>query len=129
MIMAGYSKTPLPQKLGIKENHTVCLVNAPEGFAALLEPLPSGVVLLGELRGKEAKNILLFFTTRRAELEKAFTRLKKHLRYDGALWVCWPKGASGVETDVNENKVREVALANGLVDNKVCAIDDTWSGL
>ena len=127
--MAGYSGTPLVQKLGIKEGQSVALVHAPAGFLALLEPLPHDLTLLSQLRGKTRKDVLLFFTTKRAQLEKQVDHLKDHLAYAGGLWVCWPKKSAGVPTDVTEDVVREVALANGLVDNKVCAIDETWSGL
>jgi hypothetical protein len=125
--MAGYSGTPLAKKLGIKEGHVVAFLQAPDEFASLVAPLPEAVQVASRL--KAALDVLLFFTTRRAELDKQFERLKRHLKKDGGLWVCWPKKTSGVESDLNENIVREIALANGLVDNKVCAVDETWSGL
>jgi hypothetical protein len=124
--MAGYSGTPLPQKLGIKEGHRVALVGAPAGFAATLTPLPP--VKLGSKLA--AADVILFFTRSRAELEKRLPALDKALDPDGGLWICWPKKTSGVATDMTEDVVRQIALPGGrLVDNKVCAIDDTWSGL
>ncbi|MFO0966692.1 MAG: hypothetical protein U0793_14055 [Gemmataceae bacterium] len=125
--MAGYSGTPLAKKLGLKEGQTVAFLQAPENLTALLEPLPTDLRIHNRLAAD--LSVLLFFTTRRAELEKKFDRLQASLLPNGGLWICWPKKASGVETDVNENIVRDIALANGLVDNKVCAIDETWSGL
>jgi len=127
MSSAGYSGTPLPKKLGIKEDARVALVAAPPEAASLLAPLPSGVVLRSQLRGEA--DVIVFFARRRRELEQRFDALVAKLERDGALWVAWPKRASGVETDMTENVVREVALPTGLVDNKVCAIDETWSGL
>jgi|SRR3954447_25169774 len=125
--MSGYSGTPLAQKLGIKEGHAVAFPGAPENFPALLAPLPDGVEVRARARG--TLNVLVFFTRRRAELERRFAPLKRALDPGGGLWVAWPKRSSGVETDMTEDVVREVALAGGLVDNKVCAIDETWSGL
>lgn len=126
--MAGYSGTPLPQKLGIKPGYRVALVDAPEGFRRTLGELPDSVVLTGTL-GKRPQNVIVWFVTKQPILVKQFTSIAKHLDPSGGLWVAWPKKSSGVVTDVKENTVRSVALAAGLVDNKVCAIDDTWSGL
>jgi len=127
--MAGYSGTPLPRKLGIKDGHAVALLEAPDGFAATLSPLPQGVALYTEFAATSSYDIILFFTKSRAELQRRFKVLMKALDPDGGLWVAWPKRASGVATDVTEDVVRNIALAAGLVDNKVCAVDDTWSGL
>jgi hypothetical protein len=127
MTAAGYSGTPLPKKLGIKEDARVALVAAPPEAAGLLEPLPPGVVLRSQLRGET--DVIVFFTRRRRELELQFDALLAKLERDGSLWVAWPKRASIVETDMTENVVREVALPRGLVDTKVCAISDVWSGL
>ena len=125
--MAGYSGTPLPRKLGIRDGDVVALVRAPEGFRGTLGELPDGVRLRSRL-GRDHEVIVAFFT-RRSELERRFDALAAALDVDGGLWVAWPKRASGVATDITEDTVREVALPRGLVDNKVCAIDQTWSGL
>lgn len=127
--MAGYSGTPLPQKLGIRENHRVAILKAPIGFQEILGPLPNGVVLKRRVMGKESFNVIVVFVKSRSELLRRFAGCVDRLDPSGGLWVSWPKKASGVPTDVTEDRVREVALAAGLVDNKVCAIDDTWSGL
>ena len=123
----GYSGTPLPKKLGIKEGASVVLVHAPDGAAALIAPLPDGV-RLGRRIGTNADVVVAFFT-RRAALAREFDRLRQAIHDAGGLWIAWPKRASGVVTDITEDVVREIALAAGLVDNKVCAIDATWSGL
>ena len=125
--MAGYSGTPLPKKLGLKEGHTLLLDGAPDGFDATLGELPSGVVHVGGADG--AVDVIVAFTKARADLERRFAALKAALAFDGGLWIGWPKRASGVTTDVTEDVVRAIGLAHGLVDNKVCAIDETWSGL
>jgi hypothetical protein len=124
--MAGYSSTPLVRKLGIKEGTRVAVVAAPEGFADSLA-LPKGVQLRREARGR--LDVVVFFVTRRAELARRFSRLAHGLEPDGGLWIAWPKKTSGVATDLTFAPVQEIGLANGLVDNKVAAIDDTWSGL
>ena len=125
--MAGYSGTPLPQKLGIRAGSRVALVRAPEGFAVVLDPLPDGVRLGTQARG--AQDVVVFFATRLAELERRFASLARSVEPAGGLWIAWPKKTAHVATDLSENVVRDVGLANGLVDNKVCAVDDTWSGL
>jgi hypothetical protein len=125
--MAGYSGTPLPQKLGIKEGHALAFLSAPKEFQKALGSLPLGV-RVGDKLGKNT-DVVVMFVTRFADLKKGFPRAAKALASNGGLWVAWPKKASGVETDVDEHKVRATALAAGLVDNKVCAIDETWSGL
>jgi hypothetical protein len=125
--MAGYSGTPLVQKLMIKPGHRLALLDAPDGFSKVLGALPDGVSVTGKLGA--AHDVVLLFVTARSDLEKRFAKTAKHLDPAGGLWVAWPKKASGVATDVTEDVVREVALAAGLVDVKVCAIDDTWSGL
>lgn len=103
------------------------LVGAPDGFEALLAPLPDGV----EIRHRLGKNadVIVAFHTSRAAYEERFDRLRAGMRDTGGLWIAWPKRASGVPTDMTEDVVREIALAKGLVDNKVCAIDEVWSGL
>ena len=125
--MAGYSGTPLPAKLGIRPGARIGLRNAPPGFRTLLEPWPEDAVVTGP-RARELDLVVLFATTAR-ELEKEFRRGAAALVPAGALWIGWPKKASGVATDLAEDRVREIGLAAGLVDVKVCAIDDTWSGL
>lgn len=125
--MAGYSGTLLPRKLGIKAGDRLALVAAPSDFDATLGTLPEAVTVRRQLRGPV--NVAVFFTKRRADLERRFEALSTAIEVDGGLWVAWPKRASGVATDVTEDTVREVALPAGLVDNKVCAIDETWSGL
>jgi hypothetical protein len=119
--VAGYSGTPLPQKLGIKDGSRVRLAHAPEGSASSL-----GVV--ARSRG-EADVLMVLFTRSAAELGREFPRLRRSLQQSGGLWIAWPKQASGVSTDLNEGAVRRYGLSQGLVDNKVCAIDETWSGL
>jgi hypothetical protein len=124
--MAGYSGAPLARKLGIREGQRIAFPAAPEGFDRLLAPLPE-VDISPRLRAP--LDVIVFFTRRRAELNRRFAALKRALDPAGGLWIAWPKRSSGVDTDLSEDVVREIALANGLVDNKVCAIDATWSGL
>jgi hypothetical protein len=153
--MAGYSGTPLPQKLGIKEGARLGLVRAPTDFARTLGALPAGVVPRklavdrvgtrraspdGSHRGRSgtlpgfqlkppAYDVIVCFTRTMAEVARDVPALRQRLDPAGGLWMAWPKQASGVKSDVNENLVRARGLAAGLVDNKVCAIDDVWSGL
>ncbi len=122
--MAGYSGTPLPKKLGIREGSTLALIGAPIG---VIDDLPRDVTVKRRARGP-ADVVVAFFTQRR-EFERRIGVLARMVFPSGGLWVAWPKRASGVETTMHEDVVREVALPLGLVDNKVCAIDDTWSGL
>ena len=124
---AGYSGTPLPKKLGIREGSRVAVVSAPDGFTRVLGPLPPGVELRTGARGR--CDVVVFFVTRRAELARRFPGFVRALEPDGGLWVAWPKKTSGVATDLVFERVQEVGLGCGLVDNKVAAIDDTWSGL
>lgn len=125
--MAGCSGTPLATKLGIKAAHTVGVINAPEHFAALLEPLPDGVTIVSGVRSR--RDVVVAFFVRRSEIEQKLTAMTKAVFPDGAIWVAWPKKAAKVPTDITEDVAREVALPTGLVDNKVCAIDEVWSGL
>jgi hypothetical protein len=125
--MAGYSGTPLTKKLGIKEESRLAFVNAPDGFDRTLGELPERAEVKRVARGP--LDVIVFFTMSAAELTRRFDRLAAALDPTGALWIAWPKHSSGVRTDLTENTVRAVALPKGLVDNKVCAIDDTWSGL
>lgn len=125
--MAGYSGTPLPKKLGIKEKHRVALINAPADFAATLGTLPAGAEIVKQLRAP--LDVIVCFTKSESELLRRFGELAAKLSPTGGLWIAWPKKAAGVATDLNENVVRQTGLETGLVDNKVCAIDETWSGL
>jgi hypothetical protein len=125
--VAGYSGTPLARKLGIKPGARVALVRAPDGFEATLEPLPDGVRMRTQARA--SLDVVVFFATRLAELDRRFQSLARAIAPDGGLWIAWPKRTSYVATDLREGVVREVGLAHGLVDNKVCAVDDVWSGL
>jgi len=124
---AGYSGTPLVRKLGVKEGMRVAWLDAPEGFVALLDPLPDGLRVRASARGK--LDLAVCFATRRAVLARRLPGLREAIRPDGMVWAAWPKKASGVATDITEDVVREIALPLGLVDVKVCAIDATWSGL
>ena len=152
---AGYSGTPLPRKLGVKPGARVGLAGAPDGFGALLEPLPDGarieagapaaadapaadsagavlpgVVLPGPvLPGTGPFDVIVFFTVEQAELAGRLGELRARMAPAAGLWIAWPKRASGVPTDMTEDVIREIALPTGLVDNKVCAIDPVWSGL
>lgn len=127
MADSGYSGTPLWRKLGIREGARVALLGAPEGAAALLEPLPDGVRLLR--RVAPGLDVAVLFTDSAARLERRMPAVRAAMTPAGGLWVAWPKRSSGVPTDVTEDVVRDMGLAAGLVDNKVCAIDATWSGL
>ena len=122
--MAGYSGTPLPTKLGITEDSTLALVGAP---AVVIDGLPPGVTVKRQARG--SADVVVAFFTQRLEFERRIDALGRMIFPSGGLWIAWPKRSSGVETTMGENVVREVALPLGLVDNKVCAIDETWSGL
>ena len=127
MSTAGYSGTPLPRKLGIRAGSRLLLVGAPAGFGAVLGDLPPGVELLEP--GAHEVDVAVLFALDDASLRAQFGPLTDSLQPAGGLWVAWPKRNSGVETDLGENAIREFGLASGLVDNKVCAIDATWSGL
>jgi len=122
---AGYSGTPLPTKLGIKPGHRVLLAAAPSGFD--LGPLPG--VEVHRRAGSAAYDVVLLFVTRRHDLLARLDGLRARLTPAGGLWVVWPKRASGVPSDLDENVLRDVVLPTGMVDNKVCAVDQTWSGL
>ena len=123
---AGYSGTPLVQKLGLKAGMRVHFAEAPKGYFQTLGRTPT-IVLMTKLKGP--LDFIQYFTTSRADLEKKLALFAVALESDGMLWVSWPKKAAKTDTDVTEDVVREVALANGLVDVKVCAVDDVWSGL
>jgi hypothetical protein len=127
--MAGYSGTPLPRKLGLKPGARLGLVKAPADFGRTLGDLPPGVAAKAVSEGKTQFDVIVCFAPTMAEVVCRLPALKSRLDPAGGLWMAWPKKASGVATDVSENAVREIGLAAGLVDNKVCAIDDVWSGL
>jgi hypothetical protein len=125
--MAGYSGTPLPKKLGIKPGCVLYFQNAPAGYLDLLGPLPEGARIIVKL--SEPADLIHLFSKDRAELEKLLPNFLRHIAQDGMIWVSWPKKSSGVPTTVTENIIRDIALPLGLVDIKVCAVDDLWSGL
>jgi hypothetical protein len=125
--MAGYSGTPLAQKLGIKPDSIFLAVGAPDGYLSLLEPIPSGVEFTTRLT--KSTDIVHLFTTSKQELEGLLKKYRTKLKSNGTVWVSWPKKAAKVETDITEDVIREVALPLGFVDVKVCAVDEIWSGL
>jgi|SRR5579872_1658766 len=125
--MPGYSGTPLPKKLGIKDGFSALLVNAPEDVVAALKQSLDHCSLVQDRN--RALDFAMLFTKSAATLKKDFKHLAKQLAPAGMLWVSWPKKSSGVPTDLNENVIREIGLAAGLVDVKVCAVTEVWSGL
>ncbi len=125
--MAGYTKAPLAKKLGIKDGATIALVAAPPGFDRVLAPLPDDVEIRTQARGR--LDVVVFFATRERELARRFPIMARALQPAGGLWVAWPKKTSCVATDLTFDPVQQIGLDYGLVDNKVCAIDDTWSAL
>jgi hypothetical protein len=126
-LTAGYSGTPLPVKLGIKPGSRVGLLRAPADFEHTLGELPPEVIIRHRALGP--LDVVLAFFTRRTELERRLPALRAALDPAGGLWIAWPKRASGLQADLSERDVRELGLAAGLVDNKICAIDAAWSGL
>ena len=124
---AGYSGTPLAKKLGVRSGDTVVLIGAPDGFEHELDGLPDDVTVKRRSGGKP--DVVILFTTKRADLERRFEPLAQSIFPDGSVWIAWPKKSSGVSTDVDENVLRDVGLPYGLVDNKVCAVNEIWSGL
>lgn len=126
---AGYSGTPLFKKLGIREGARVAVVGAPDGFTGLLKGLPTTAKVTKGLQGSGLFDVVIAFTRKAGELAGTIDRARARMEENGGLWIAWPKRASGVATDVTEDIVRAAALEAGLVDNKVCAIDETWSGL
>jgi hypothetical protein len=124
---AGYSRTPLVRKLGIGAGDEVFLVGAPENYGDLVDPLPNGVRFVRRLTPET--DIVHVFATRRARLEKAIATARAKIKSDGVIWASWPKKSSAVMTDITEDTIREIALPLGLVDVKVCAVDEVWSGL
>lgn len=124
--MAGYSGTPLVKKLGIKAGDRVALVNAPDGFNNELEGLPAEVKLVGA-RGEA--EVAIVFARSMAAFRKSFEAATKRMTTDGMVWAAWPKKASGIQTDLDESKIRDFGLGLGVVDVKVCAVNEVWSGL
>ncbi len=141
----GYSKRSLVKKLGIKEGFTVILINQPVNYMALLEPLPENckihyssskgesphreVLDFARTIKKSKVDFIQFFTTDKKEFQKSFPKLKQSLVPNGSLWISWPKTGSKIPTNLNENVIRDIGLENGLVDVKVIAVDEIWSGL
>jgi hypothetical protein len=125
--MAGYSGTPLAKKLGIKTGAKIMLLNAPDNYLQLFTDLPTDVYFVGE--GDVKKDVIHFFTKQQDEFLTMLPQLMKQIKPDGMIWVSWPKKASKVVTDITEDVIRNFALKIGLVDIKVCAVDETWSGL
>ena len=125
--MVGYSGTPLAKKLGIGIGSRIFLADAPKHYMKLVAPLPEGVRVVRKIDGET--DIVHIFSTERARLTAALQRSLNRLKQDGMIWVSWPKKSSKVPTDITEDTIREVALPMGLVDVKVCAVDEVWSGL
>ena len=125
--MSGYSGTPLAKKLGIRAHARLYVRAAPDNYRELLAPLPEGVQSVRRIDART--DLIHLFATRAAALARALTAARRAMRMDAVIWVSWPKRLSGVDTDISENDVRALALPLGLVDVKVCAVDDTWSGL
>ena len=125
--MAGYSGTPLAKKLGIRAGSRVLVSGAPDSYRAALAPLPEAVTFAKKL--SDSVDVIHVFAMQRAKLASALAECRRAMRADASLWVSWPKKASKVATDITEDTIREAALPLGLVDVKVCAVDDVWSGL
>lgn len=125
--MAGYSSTPLLKKLGIKPGYRIYILNEPKNYWKDIAPLPEEVKAM-ENPSKDI-DFLHWFVSERKVFEKNFLRMKKLITKEGMIWISWPKKSSGVASDLDENIIREFGLKNGLVDVKVCAVDDVWSGL
>jgi hypothetical protein len=125
--MAGYSGTPLAAKLGIKAGFSVLVVNEPANYRELLAPLPEPVTFAKKL--KNSVDLIHLFTKSTSELDTKLSAWRHAIKPDATIWISWPKKASKVATDITEDVIREVALPMGLVDVKVCAVDETWSGL
>jgi hypothetical protein len=124
---AGYSGTPLAKKLGIKESFTVAAINAPQNYSELLHPLPDNVKIVSE--AKPSSDMVHLFTNSRDELFSGLARYKDLIKMDGMIWVSWYKKAAKLPTEITEDLIRETAFPLGLVDIKVCAVDEKWSGL
>jgi hypothetical protein len=125
--MAGYSGTPLVKKLGIKSGYRAYIHQPPASYFDWLHPLPGNLEVAGKLSGK--LDFIHLFVGDEKNFRSMFQKCKRYLKNDGMLWVSWPKRSSGVVTDLDENNIRDFGLSEGLVDVKVCAVDETWSGL
>lgn len=123
---SGYSGTPLAKKLGIKEGHTISVINQPDYYFNLFKDLPQ-IKIIKISKGKV--DLIHYFVTEEKQLLKDIQNLKNSIEQNGSIWISWPKKAAKVETDITEDVVRNMALKNGLVDIKVCAVDEVWSGL
>jgi len=126
---AGYSGTPLPRKLGVKPGDAVAILGGPDTVAAEIAGVPGLPPVRRELAGHDPLDVIVVFVTRRADLSRQLAGLRARMAPAAGLWVAWPKRSSGVSTDMTDHVVREIALPTGLVDNKICAIDQTWTGL
>ena len=127
MYTAGYSGTPLAKKLGLKEGFLISVIGAPEGYFDLFDDMPAGVKNVPLEKGK--KNFIHYFVTKEMQLVKDIWKLKNAIEQNGSIWISWPKKASKVPTAITEDIIRRIALQNGLVDVKVCAVNEVWSGL
>lgn len=123
---AGYSGTPLAKKLGIKEGYKIALYNQPEYYFNLFTDFPADVKVINN---KSKVDFIHYFVKEEKQLQKDINKLKEQIEQNGMIWISWPKKSSKVETDITEDVIRNIALKNGLVDIKVCAVDETWSGL
>ncbi len=126
-MVAGYSQKTLTQKLGIKQGYIISLINSPEDYGHLLFPIPPDCSVFDDLI--EPSDTIQYFASDKTNLEKDFRKLRGNLKKDGSLWISWPKKSSKVKTDLDENNVREIGLKEGLVDVKVIAVNEKWSGL
>jgi hypothetical protein len=124
---SGYSGTPLAKKLGIKSGFRIKLVNQPNYYFELFDDLPADIKVLNDIKSK--KNFIHYFAKSATQLIKDIKSIKNEIEPDGMIWISWSKKTSGIQSDVTENLVRETGLKNGLVDIKVCAVDEIWSGL
>jgi hypothetical protein len=127
MKSAGYSSVPLAKKLGIKSLYRIKVINGPHYYFELFDDFPEDAKEV--IRSKRKVDVVHYFTMNTAYLLKDIKKLKAAIKKEGMIWISWPKKSSGIVTDINENTIREIALKNGLVDTKVCAIDDIWAGL
>lgn len=125
--MAGYSGTPLVKKLGLKPASVINVFQPPKNYFDLIHPLPEGVIVKEKLAG--ALDFIHLFVNDQKTFRQAFIKSREHLKSDGMLWISWPKKASKIPTDLDENIIRDFGLQEGLVDVKVCAVDEVWSGL
>jgi hypothetical protein len=125
--MSGYSNTPLIKKLGLKAGDVACIIHPPEKYFEALSPLPADVQIKTALRA--SLDFVHFFVTSQSDFKTYLKSARDHLKPDGMVWVSWPKKASKVPSELDENIIREFGLKSGLVDVKVCAVDEVWSGL